>query len=101
MAIKNFPRSFQSWAAADVVAATPPDFNLDAGIYGIAVASGVTTLQLSKLMPDGVTYVPITAALAPGSYTVVQVPAGQYRAVLVGGTALVGEIALIARGGFR
>jgi hypothetical protein len=101
VAINNIPRSFQSWKATDLVVATPPDFNLDAGIYGITLATGFTTLTLQKLLPDGVTYVAVTAALVPSSYTTIQLPAGQYRALLAGGANLVGEIALIARGGFR
>lgn len=99
MAINNIPRSFQYWAA---VAATPPDFNLDAGIYGVtAVVTGVVTLQ--KLLPDGVTYVPVLAALATtagGAYVTVQLPAGQYR-ILMAAATITGELALIARGGFR
>lgn len=101
MAVQNIPRSFVSWKVGDAIVATPADFNLDAGIYGITLATGFTTLTLQKLLPDGVTYVAVTAALVPGSYTVIQLPAGQYRALLAGGANLIGEIALIARGGFR
>lgn len=97
MAIQNIPRSFQYWAS---IAATPPDFNLDAGVYGLTVTAGVFgTATLSKLLPDGVTYVAVSAAIAAAGYTVLQLPAGQYRMVLGGMTAFVGEIALIARGG--
>lgn len=95
MTINNIPRSFQTWTA---VAATPPDFNLDAGIYGVlAVITGTVTLQ--KLLPDGVTYAPI-AVIATNVYAVFQLPAGQYRMLMAGAT-ITGEIALIARGGFR
>lgn len=96
MAITNIPRSFQFWSA---IAATPPDFNLDAGIYGITLAVTAGSATLQKLLPDGVTYVAVTAAL-PTGYSVVQLPAGQYRLVVVTGP-VTGEIALIARGGFR
>jgi hypothetical protein len=99
----NVPRSFQSWPSPGITA-TPTDFNLDAGVYGLSATWGVGTAQLQKLMPDGVTWVPITAALAApgGTYAVLQLPAGRYRMVLAGGvTAFIGEIALIARGGFR
>lgn len=92
-------RSFQSWSA---VAATPDDFNLDAGVYGAAaVVTGVVTLQ--KLLPDGTTYsnIAVLATTAGGAYAVLQLPAGQYRLLMAGGATITGEIALIARGGFR
>lgn len=100
MAINNIPRSFQFWSN---IAATPADFNLDAGNYSLIATWTVGTVQLQKLMPDGTTYVPVTAALAaPGAasgYTYLQLPAGQYRLVLAGGaTGLTGEIAKIDRG---
>ncbi len=106
MAITNIPRSFQQWPAAYApapVSATPPDFNLDAGTYGLTLTAGVWgSATLQKLLPDGTTYVPITGATFVGnSYTVLVLPAGQYRMALVGLTALVGEIALIARGIYR
>lgn len=91
MAINNIPRSFQFWNA---VAATPPDFNLDAGVYGLtATVTGTVTLQ--KLIPDGVTYQPI-AVIVTG-YVTFQLPAGQYR-ILMAAATITGEIALIARG---
>lgn len=98
MAINNIPRSFQAWNA---VAATPNDFNLDAGVYGVtAVVTGTVTLQ--KLLPDGLTYanVAVLATTAGGAYVVLQLPAGQYR-ILMAAATISGEIALIARGGFR
>lgn len=100
MAINNIPRSFQTWSAITV---TPPDFNLDAGLYGLtAVASAWGTATLQKLLPDGVTYVPVTGAILAGNgYTVLQLPAGQYRVVLAGITAFGGVIELISRGPIR
>jgi hypothetical protein len=95
MAITNIPRSFQFFNA---VVATPPDFNLDAGIYGItAVVTGTVVLQ--KLLPDGITYVPVLPALAVtagGAYVTVQLPAGQYRILMTAAT-ITGEIAKIDR----
>lgn len=92
MAINNIPRSFQFWNA---VAATPPDFNLDAGVYGVlAVITGTVTLQ--KLLPDGTTYAPI-AVIATNTYVTFQLPAGQYR-ILMAAATITGEIALIAKG---
>lgn len=89
MAINNIPRSYQFWNA---IAATPPDFNLDVGNYGITVATGgFTSFQLQKLMPDGATYAPITAVVTVAGYTFIQLPAGQYRMVLVA-TAFIGTI---------
>lgn len=96
----NVPRSYAKWNG---VTSTPSDFNLDAGRYGITLAAGgFTTLTISRFLDDGSqtgsgTYVPVTAALAPTSYTVVELPAGRYRAVLVG-TALNGAIEQIAPG---
>lgn len=97
MAINNIPRSFQTWSA---VAATPPDFNLDAGVYGLLLVWTAGTITLQKLLPDGVTYAAVSAAIAASGYTVLQLPAGQYRLAIVTGP-VTGEIALIARGGFR
>lgn len=106
MAINNQPRNFQQWPssyAAAPVNATPPDFNLDAGTYGLTVTAGVWgTATLQKLLPDGVTYVPVTGAILAGNgFTVLVLPAGQYRLALAGITSLNGEIALIARGIYR
>lgn len=97
MAIVNQPRSFQYWAA---ISATPGDFNLDAGAYGLTLHATVWgTATLQKLLPDGVTYVTVTTPFAADGYVEVHVPAGQYRLLMAGVTALTGEIALIARGG--
>lgn len=106
MAINNQPRSFQQWPQASYapapVSATPPDFNLDAGVYGLALAATTFgTAVLQKLLPDGTTYVAVSPVIAAASYSVYQLPAGRYRLALTGVTALVGEIALIARGSLR
>lgn len=94
MAINNIPRSYQFWNA---IVATPPDFNLDAGVYGLTLAWTAGTATLQKLLPDGATYVAVSAAIAASGYTVLQLPAGQYRLAVVTGP-LTGEIALVARG---
>lgn len=89
MAVSNQPRSFQFWNA---LAATPPDFNLDAGDYGLTVTTGgFTSYQLQRLMPDGtgLVYAPITAVVTAAGYTFLQLPAGQYKLVLVA-TAFIG-----------
>lgn len=89
-------RSFQFWA---VIAATPDVFNLDAGLYGLALHATVWgTATLQKLLPDGATYVAVLAAVGADGYVTVWLPAGRYRLVLAGVTALTGEIALIAPG---
>lgn len=108
MAINNIPRSYQVWAN---VAATPPDFNLDAGWYGLTLSAAVpgTGVTLQKLLPDGVTYVSVTAPIVPGiapaaaagNFTNLILPAGQYRLAFGTTTGLTGEIALISRGGSR
>lgn len=98
MAINNIPRSFQFWNG---IAATPADFNLDAGWYGLLLASGFTSAQLLKLLPDGTTYAAVSgAADTVAAYKVLILPAGQYRIALTA-TAFIGEIALISRGGNR
>lgn len=91
MARNDQPRSFQFWNG---IAATPNDFNLDAGNYGLTAAATVWgTAELQKLLPNGVTYVPVSGAtLAGNSYTVLALPAGQYRLVLAGITAFTGVI---------
>lgn len=92
-------RSFQFWNA---IAATPNDFNLDSGLYGLTISASVFgTAVLQKLLPDGVTYVSVSAVFAANGYAVLQLPAGQYRLLMVGVTALIGEIALISRGPSR
>ncbi len=89
MTVNNQPRSYQFWNA---IAATPADFSLDAGNYGLTVVTGgFTSFQLQRLMPDGTTYAPITAVVTVSGYTVLQLPAGQYRIVLVS-TAFIGMI---------
>lgn len=94
MAINNTPRSFQTWVAA---AATPPDFNLDAGRYGLTLLWTAGTITLRKLLPDGVTYAPVSAAIAASGYTILDLPAGQYQLTIVTGPVS-GEIAMISRG---
>lgn len=99
MAITNQPRSFQFW---NNIAATPNDFNLDAGDYGLtlhATAWGSATLK--KLLPDGATYVPVTVAIVADGYLFAQLPAGQYQLTLAGVTGLIGEIAKINAGRAR
>lgn len=86
MAISNIPRSYQFYSA---VSATQPDFNLDAGNYGLTLGWTAGSVQLQRLVPDGVgtNYTPVTAALAASGYTYLQLPAGQYRLVIVTGPA--------------
>ena len=89
MARNDQPRSYQFWNAIN---ATPNDFNLDAGDYGLTVAAGgFTSFQLQKLMPNGVTYAPITALTAVAGYSNLKLPAGQYQMTLVA-TAFIGVI---------
>lgn len=104
MVVNNQPRSFQQWPAPAYapapVSATPPDFNLDAGVYGLTLTAGVWgTATLQKLLPDSSTYVAVIGGgLAGDGYTTLVLPAGQYRLLLAGITALVGVIELIGRG---
>lgn len=90
-------RSYQSWSAID---ATPsdPDFNLDAGVYGLTVrATAWGTATLQRVFP-GAILVTVTPALAADGYVVLQLPAGKYRMTLAGITALTGALELIAPG---
>jgi hypothetical protein len=103
MAINTIPRSYQAWpntyanAAVAPVNATPADFNLDAGLYGLTVSAGVWgNATLQKLLPDG-TYANVGAFAANG-YSTLELPAGQYRMLLAGVAAFDGVIELISRG---
>lgn len=98
MAVNPTPRSFQLWA---VIAATPADFVLDAGAFGLtlhATAWGSATLQ--RLVPDGTSaiYVAVGAAFTADGYVELHLPAGRYRLLLAGVTALTGMIEMIAPG---
>ena len=97
MAIVNTqPKNFQFW---NVISATPNDFTLDAGAYGLTLHASVWgTATLRKLLPDGVTYVLVANAVAADGFTFIEVPAGQYQLTLAGVTGLIGEIAKIVRG---
>lgn len=102
MAITNIPRSFQLWS---ILAATPADFNLDAGAYGITVhATAWGTATLSRVLADGalppnINVIAVATPFAADGYQEVHLPAGQYRMVLAGITAFSGAIELLARGG--
>lgn len=99
MAINNTPRSYQAWSA---IGATPNDFNLDAGLYGLTVSAGVWgSGTLQKLNPDGVTYAAVAPASVANGYSTLQLPAGQYRMLLAGVAAFSGVIELISRGPMR
>ena len=90
------PRSYQSWSG---ITATPPDFNLDAGNYGLTVvAGGFTSYVLQRLLPDGATYAPVMPVLAAAGYTELKLPAGQYGMVFTGLTAFSGVIEKIDTG---
>lgn len=96
MARNDGIRSFQSWFP--VIGATPNDFALDAGWYGVTVQATVWgTATLQRLMPDS-SYVTVLAALNANGYATIQLPAGQYRMLLAGVTAFGGMIELITPG---
>lgn len=92
--------SFQLWS---ILAATPPDFYLDAGAYGITVhATAWGTATLQRLLADGagnVNAIPVASALNADGYLEIHLPAGKYRMALAGITAFSGAIELIAPGG--
>ena len=98
-AITNVPRSMVLYVG--VASTQQNDFNLDAGAYGITATAGVFgTATLQRLLPDGANanYVPVTAAIVAAGYTRIGLPAGQYRWVFTGMTALTLVMELIAPG---
>ena len=94
-------RSYQQW---DAINATPtdPDFNLDAGAYGLTLrASAWGTATLQRVLRFGATgphLVTVTPAFAADGYVEVHLPAGRYRLTLAGVTALTGALELLAPG---
>jgi hypothetical protein len=92
------PVSFQQWSA---ITATPLDFRLDAGTYGLttqAAAWGTATLQ--RVMSDGAggqTAVTVLPAIAGNGYVETVLPAGWYRMALAGITGFTGLIELVFR----
>lgn len=99
MATNNQPRSFQLWS---ILAATPNDFYLDAGAYGVTVhATAWGTATLQRVLADGagnVNVIPVMTALGADGYTEIHLPAGKYRMALAGITAFSGAIELLAPG---
>ena len=96
-------RSYQFW---NNISATPADFDLDAGWYGLTLVltSGGAATSLQKLMPDLTTYAPVLGSFtfaATGGYANLILPAGQYRLLLTAAVGLIGTIELISRGGGR
>lgn len=92
----NFPVDFQTWNA---IAATPLDFMLHAGKYGLALKAGVWgTATLQKYESTSDSYFPISAAIGANGYVVLDLPAGQYQLTLAGITALSGSISKIDAG---
>ena len=92
------PVSFQSWSA---IAATPLDFRLDAGTYGLTTQATVWgTATLQRVVSDGAggqIAVTVLPAVAGNGYTELPLPAGWYRLVLTGITGFTGLIELIFR----
>lgn len=92
-------RSYQQWEAID---ATPEDFRLDAGAYGLtlhAAVWGTATLQRYILFgAAGPFLITVTPPFAADGYVEIHLPAGQYRLTLAGVTDLTGAIELLAPG---
>jgi hypothetical protein len=90
------PVSFQQWNA---ISATPVDFRLDAGAYGLTVHStawGTATLQ--RVLSGGQLAITVLTALSADGYAEIRLPAGWYRLTLSGVTELTGLIELIYLG---
>jgi hypothetical protein len=99
VAIVNQPRSFQLWS---ILTATPGDFMLNAGAYGVTVhASAWGTATLQRVLADGagnVNVIAVANAFGADGYLEIHLPAGQYRMALAGITAFSGAIELLAPG---
>ena len=87
------PVSYQRW---DGITATPNDFRLDEGVYGLTThATAWGTAALQRVISDGAGgQIAIAAlpALAGDGYAEIRLPAGWYRMVLAGITAFTGQI---------
>jgi hypothetical protein len=92
------PVSYQRW---DAIIATPLDFRLDAGRYGLTTRATVWgTAELQRVIADGAGGQIAVSALAPlagDGYAEINLPAGWYRLALAGITAFTGLIELISR----
>ena len=101
-------RSYQFW---NNISATPADFALDAGWYGLTLSALVpgTGVTLMRLINGTAIYVAVTALIVPGvapavaagNYTNLILPAGQYQLFFGTTTGLSGMIELVSRGGSR
>lgn len=95
------PVSFQSWVGVN---ATPKDFKLDAGAYGLTLhATTWGTAILQRVLPDGaggqIAVSVQAAALAADGYARLGLPAGWYRLTLTGANiGITGMIEQIAPG---
>ena len=88
-------RNYQTFSLVD---ATQPDFNLDAGLYGLTFDAAVWgTATLQRVLPGPILVV-VATALAADGYATVWLPAGKYRLTLAGITDLSGAIELIRHG---
>lgn len=68
---------------------TPATFTLDGGTYGVVIVAstwGTATLQI--LAPNGITFLPVLAAMSANGTAVVQVPAGVYQLTLAGASGV-------------
>ncbi len=95
------PVSYQTWNA---IAATPLDFRLDEGTYGLTLRATVWgTATFQRVISDnagGQFAVDVTpGGIAGNGYAWFVLPAGWYRLTLAGVTGLTGLIEKIKNGG--
>lgn len=91
----DYPVDYQSWVA---ISATPVDFKLNAGEFGLTLQAGVWgTATLQRVISNGAGgQVAVSVlSIAGDSYSEVTLPAGWYRLALAGITSLTGLIELI------
>jgi hypothetical protein len=93
------PIDYQVWANIN---ATPLDFRLNAGRFGLELTAGVWgTATLQQYDGTNDAYFPVSAAIAANGYTVLDLPSGQYQLTLAGVTGLKGKIQKIDAGRAR
>lgn len=101
--LQTTPGALRSYAAWNNIGATPLQFVLDAGNYGMTLHSAAwgTGVTLQRLLPDGTTLVSITPAIVADGMTYLQLPAGQYQLTFGTATGVSGMIEKIDAGRAR
>lgn len=74
--------------------ATPDDFELAGGKYGIAVVAtwGGGSVQLQKVGPDGSTLLPVMTAFTDDGYVTADIPRGTYQLTIATATGIYASV---------